>query len=199
MSMIWQDIYPLFFNPCSVFDTLCDLGLRDYSLNFPKSLARWFSLNMHHWGASVEDWREGEERKNSPLVSRAVLQFSTCKSQLGPVSESSITPTTSHLHHIRDIRTSCTAWWHPHPSRRSLGTKDCESGTSGNPFPDLQRWSGNSLVTTHPKLPGFVKSSLPSLRFPSQVLVFQKLFNPFSVFVISGEIPTIISIFLGWS
>lgn len=62
--MVGQHVYPLSFNPnLTLLYALCDLGLRDYTLNFPKSLARWFSLDMNQWEAPVGDCKEGKEEK----------------------------------------------------------------------------------------------------------------------------------------
>lgn len=118
-----------------------------------------------------------------PFLNFAYIPLTT-KGSYGTVSASSITPSTSHLHHIRDISTSCTTWWYlnsPH-THRSPNTMNQE-------LPDLYRLSDNCSATSPPQA---------SLLLSSQdqgVLAFQKVCDEFPVLIISGAIPTIISIF----
>lgn len=100
-------------NPSSLLHMLfCDLGLRDYTLNFPKSFARWFSVFTSYVSMGDTGGRL-QRRRMEERIPFQFLQFTyislTAKGSYGSVAVSPTAPSTNHLLYIRGMSTGYTA------------------------------------------------------------------------------------------
>lgn len=153
----WTRYLAIFSQP-SIHSSMCFfviLGLRHYTLSFPKYLIGWFSLNLCQWETLMEDYEERKEKKVSSQASRVSLYPTNSKRPLcsclsvshysqHPSSDhvrnfstGPITPSPSHGCHARVIGIGCMVIASPpNPHTRSPSTHD-ELGAWGDPFPDL--------------------------------------------------------------